>query len=277
MDAWPNGLAAIVIKCMFGHYKLDDATAMVECQSKLMKLRLRLNDNLLDLFLDIADIKAQHKSANYTIDRLTIMLTVLHALPQQYKSVITAVQVAQGNLMTVDDLEDAMDLYHQNVINIAKSMSRNKDGEVALAAFSGACYKCGKVGHTKANCPNKKAVTKGARTSKHKTPRRKCDVCGKEHAGPCWEDKENVHLRPANWKSVKATGNMAMAENNGEFILSGTAIKNWNKLLMPEGLKEHNKVEEEYKCCLNTLVRPVVFKIVENFPSQLPCPKYCET
>jgi hypothetical protein len=108
------------------------------------------------------------------------------------------------------------------------------------------------VGHTKANCPNKKAVTKGARTSKHKIPRRKCDVCGKEHAGPCWEDKANAHLRPANWKSTKTTGNIAAAavattENNGKFILSGIAIKNWNKLLMPEGLKEHDEVEEEYE------------------------------
>jgi hypothetical protein len=34
-------------------------------------------------------------------------------------------------------------------------------------------------------------------------------------------------------------------ENDGEFILSGIAIKNWNNLLMQEGLKEHNKAEEE--------------------------------
>jgi hypothetical protein len=64
------------------------------------------------------------------------MSTVLCALPQQYKSVIMAVRVAQGSLMTVDDLEDAMDLYHQNVINVAKPKSCNKDGEVTLAAFS---------------------------------------------------------------------------------------------------------------------------------------------
>jgi hypothetical protein len=97
--------------------------------------------------------------------------TVLRALPQQYKSEITAVQVAQENLMTVDDLEDAMDLYHRNVINVAKPTSRNDDGEVALAVVNGACYKCAEVGHTKANCPNKKAVAKGARMSKHKIPR----------------------------------------------------------------------------------------------------------
>jgi hypothetical protein len=140
-DAWPNGLAAIVIKCMFRRYKLDDATAMAECQSKLMKLPLGLNDNLSDLFSDIADIKAQY---NWLIAQLTSQqLCQQYCVLQQYKSVITAVQVAQGNLMTADDLEDAMDLYHRKIINVAKPTSHNEDGEAALAAFNGACYKCG--------------------------------------------------------------------------------------------------------------------------------------
>jgi hypothetical protein len=94
-------------------------------------------------------------------------------------------------------------------------------------------------------------VTKGARTSKHKVPRHKCNVCGKEHAGPCWEDKANAHLCLANWKSARTTGNIAVAvattEEDGKFILSGIALKNLNKPLMPEGLKKHGKVEEEYK------------------------------
>jgi hypothetical protein len=29
-DAWPNGLAVVVLKCMFGRYKPDEATAMVD-------------------------------------------------------------------------------------------------------------------------------------------------------------------------------------------------------------------------------------------------------
>jgi hypothetical protein len=85
-DAWPNGLAMIIIKCMFGRYKPDDAMAMAEFQSKVMKLQLRLNDNPSDLFLDIADIKAQYELANYTIDQPTVVSTVLHALPQQYNT-----------------------------------------------------------------------------------------------------------------------------------------------------------------------------------------------
>jgi hypothetical protein len=55
----------------------------------------------------------------------------------------------------------------------------------------------------------------------------------------------------ANWKSAKTAGSnlaaaaVATSNEEGEFILSGIAINNWSKLLMPEGLEEHDEVEEE--------------------------------
>jgi hypothetical protein len=77
-----------------------------------------------------------------------IVSMVLCAAPVQYKSMITALQVPKGNArMTVSDLEDAMDLYHCNVINVTKPTGRNKtvgedEGEVALLGFTCDCYKC---------------------------------------------------------------------------------------------------------------------------------------
>jgi Zinc knuckle len=241
----------MVIKHMVNRYKPDNATAMAECASRLMRLRLGPTANPADLFTKIADIQAQYESANYTIDQRMIVSTVLRAAPVQYKSVIPALQVSKGNSMTVSDLEDAMDLYHRNVINVAKPTGRNKavggdEGKVTLSGFTGACYKCGEMGHTKANCP-KKVVSK--KTNKNKIPRRKCETCGKEHAGPCWEDKANAHLRPANWKSAKTTGGnivataVEQANTEGEYVLSGIAGMDWKKLLMPEGVSETEDLE----------------------------------
>jgi hypothetical protein len=80
---------------------------------------------------------------------------------------------------------------------------------------------------------------------------------------------KDAHLRPANWKSGKSTGNIAAAvvtatknegkffligiaisrcgvtatKNEGKFILIGIAIKDWRKLLMPDSLKEHKDIK----------------------------------
>jgi hypothetical protein len=52
-------LACMVIKHMFNRYKPDDATAMAECVSRLLRLRLGPTANPANLFTKIADIQAQ--------------------------------------------------------------------------------------------------------------------------------------------------------------------------------------------------------------------------
>jgi hypothetical protein len=241
-EAWPNGLTSAVIKCMFVLDKLDNAMALAKCQARLMRLKIGAKANPLDLFVKIAEIKAQYKSATYTIDHHLIVSTMLHAAPLHYKLVISAVQVAQGNAMTIDNLEDAMDLYHCILNNKGKGANHNEEGKAVLSGFTRACHTCGEVGHTKANCPKKQAG-KSPRNNRNKTPWRKCKVCSKKHAGPCWEDKANAHLCLANWKFAKAGNNIAAAvvatsADKGELLLSGMANMNWSKALMPKGMMQ---------------------------------------
>jgi hypothetical protein len=263
-EEWPNGLASAVIKCMFGRYKPDDTTALAECQARLMRLKLGAKEDPSDLFVNIAEIKAQYESATYTIDHHLIVSTMLCA-----KSVITAVQVVQGNAMTIDDLEDAMDLYHCNVINEGKGTSHNKEGKVVLSGFTRACYKCGKAGHTKANCP-KKQSGKSPSSNKSKTPWCKCDVCGKEHAGPCWEDESKAHLRPVNWKSAKAGTNIAVAAvaastDKGELLLTGLANVNWDHTLMPKKMsQQEDMIKDSVEEVITDDVKDVVTDNVDT-------------
>jgi Zinc knuckle len=95
-----------------------------------------------------------------------------------------------------------MDLYHCNIINVAKPTGRNKTvgedkGEVALSGFTGTCYKCGEIGHTKANCPKKVVTTRGPTNTRSQGASVRSVARSKEHASPCWEDEANTHLRPS--------------------------------------------------------------------------------
>jgi hypothetical protein len=93
--AWPNGLSSAVIKCMFGCYKPDNATALAKCQARLMPLKLGAKADSSDLFVKIAEIKAQYKSATYTIDHHLIVST------DRVTCIAVAPQVGQGSAMTM--------------------------------------------------------------------------------------------------------------------------------------------------------------------------------
>jgi CO dehydrogenase/acetyl-CoA synthase alpha subunit len=160
-------------------------TAMADGISTLMALKMAPKSNPSDLFTTVADIQNEHESATNHIAQTTLISSVLRAVPDSYKGVITLLQLQKGNALTVEDIEKGMELMYQNSMN-SSDKPTTTDGEVVLSTFIGACYKCGKVGHVKADCPNSKpAATRGRRSGTQKEPRRKCTTCGKEHAGPC--------------------------------------------------------------------------------------------
>jgi Zinc knuckle len=233
---------------MFEFYKPDDMMAMAEGISKLMPLKMGPATSPADLFSSLVDIQNKHKSATNQIDQSTIISSVLRAVPDSYKGVITTLQLQMGSALTVDDVEKAMMLMYRNKQNTNKP--KPNEGEVVLLSFTGACYKCRKVGHVKADCPmNKVAATRGGRTNKHKEPWHKCTTCGKEHAGPCWEDEKNAHLPPTSWTSSKQfDGHISAVAMNGadqgELLLSGISTMDWCSLDMPEGVSKDIEEEE---------------------------------
>jgi hypothetical protein len=205
-------------------------------------LKLGAKADPSNLFVKIAEIKAQYELATYTIDHHLIVSIVLRASLMHYKLVITAVQVAQGNAMTIDNLEDAMDLYHCNVMNEGQGTSHNK---LSYQDSLGLALNVARWDTPRLTTPRKQSG-KSPRSNKSKTPRRKCEVCGKEYAGPCWEDEFKAHLRPVNWKPAKAGTNIAVAAvavstDKGELLLTGLANVNWDNTLMPKRMSQHKE------------------------------------
>ena len=252
-EEWPRGLAADIIKQMFARYKPEDTTSQAECMDKLMRLKLNPKANPAELFTAIANIQDQYESPTNAISESTLTSTVLRAVPDKYKPVITSLQLVKGNNLSIDDIEEAMELFYRNELNSALQASgKNAEGEVVLSSFSGGkCFKCGQAGHVKAECPNKKAG--GNKNSKGggKTTKRKCSTCGKTHAGPCWEDEANASKRPENWKSSKKTGTgtniAAVAVDSGsvEYLLRGLHDTDLDNLKVPPQLQDMTELSEE--------------------------------
>jgi len=79
---------------------------------------------------------------------------VLSAAPEKYHAIITSEMRDKAERLTLDDLEDAMNDQWRLTPEGKKGDNDedDKEGVVALSAFSGTCYKCGKSGHKALQC-----------------------------------------------------------------------------------------------------------------------------
>ena len=82
----------------------------------------------------------------------TLIPYVLSVAPEKHHAVITSEMRDKGNNLTSDDLEDAMNDQWRLTPEGKRNNDDDKEGEVALSAFNGNCYKCGKPGHKASQC-----------------------------------------------------------------------------------------------------------------------------
>ena len=246
-EEWPKGLASEVIRQMFARYKPEDRTSMAEGMHKMMNLKLSPKANPADLFTTLANLQDQYDTDVDKFSESTMIASVLRAIPDKYKVVVTSLQIAMGNNLSVESIEDAIILQYRNELNNSRSIAgTTDDGEVTLSSIQGVCYKCGKPGHRKADCPNKAkpgggTFNKNRPVGQQKSTRRLCKTCGKEHAGPCWEDEANASKRPANWRSSKREGNIGASavQNTGdiEYLLCNITDAEMDSYQLPDNLQ----------------------------------------
>jgi Zinc knuckle len=159
------------------------------------------------LFKQISSIENKYNK-NGKIDEEDLVAVILDTAPSDYQSVLMIEQRLHPTDLKLEHLEMCMNQYWQQTALARKSDENDKDKtEVALLAFNGKCFNCGKYGHKSPDCKElRKQKQTGSRNGTRTKFTGKCFNCGKPgHKGnDCWQKEENKDKRPKGYKVKEA-------------------------------------------------------------------------
>jgi len=204
---WPGGNAWKLVESLIKKYKPSDVIAVAEQATKLMSLKLKRTEDPEDLGDTIPALKTDYGSP---IDEKQKIAAIVKTAGHYYRDVIqneTARINATGGAVTAEDLIEAMSENWRiggGTSTTSKEVDDSEPTDVALSDVPGAfanrkCFKFGEKGHMAQNC------TKTGTSQNNGPCGGNCYECGKRRhrKDRCWELKQNAHLRPDGWKSVK--------------------------------------------------------------------------
>ena len=153
---WPSGLACNVIKQLFAKYEPKDTVSLIDMNRLKQKIGLtNAQGNPQEMFEQMAAIENQFKTEIPEAEKVAM---AIEKLPAEYRSVLTAEMRKEGVGITSSHIESAAFQHWRAMYGSFASNPVIDDGantvdnnkEVALAAFSGTCNRCGKRGHKEA-------------------------------------------------------------------------------------------------------------------------------
>ena len=172
---WPSRLACNVIKQLFEKYEPKDTVSLLDMNCLKQKIGLsNAQGNPQELFEQIAAIENQFKMEIPEAEKVAM---VIEKLPVEYRSVLTAEMRKDGTGITSSHIESAAfqhwramyGSFASNPIIDTDTTTTESNKEVALAAFSGTCHRCGKCGHKEADCYSKQHINGQALGAKQGT------------------------------------------------------------------------------------------------------------
>ena len=123
---WPGGLVHKVVESMLKAHNPKDVAAHLELKVKLQKLSLGPNEDPENLFTEITTIQSEYKN----VPEMDLIAAVIGALPQDYKEVMTSLQVSEGNNITFDMVENTVHT-HYRTMSVMNS-GNSEDREIAM-------------------------------------------------------------------------------------------------------------------------------------------------
>ena len=169
------GLACNVIKQRFEKYEPKDTVSLIDMNRLKQKIGLsNAQGSPQELFEQIAAIENQFKMEIPEAEKVAM---VIKNLPVEYQSVLTAEMRKEGTGITSSHIESAAfqhwramyGSFASNPIIDTETTTTESNKEVALAAFSGTCHRCGKCGHKEADCYSKQHINGQALGAKQGT------------------------------------------------------------------------------------------------------------
>ena len=145
---------------------------------------------------------------------------VLSAAPAKYHAIITSEMRDKAEKLTLDYRKDAMNDQWRLTPEGKKGGNDedDKEGEVALSAFSGTCFKCGESGHEAWHCRSSEG--------KRKKFNGNCNHCGKygHKKADCWllEENKKNHQKGTMDQNEKGAGAMDASNESNEFLLASS-------------------------------------------------------
>ena len=147
---WPNGAAYLIVRMMMKKYRPTDMMSKVEMRQKLNKVVMKKGSDPAILFETLAVIEDKYDGS---VDKADLIAIILDAATDEYQSVLTAKESAEGPKLTLMDLELIMGQHYRR-LSKRRTGRQVEETEVLLAGFNGDCFNCGKKGHRANKCPD---------------------------------------------------------------------------------------------------------------------------